>query len=160
MAPEPVETGEFDGVVAFIAGQQAEPHRLITYVGTEASGIRAELDGLEPAWAETVRVVRDGDGQIVGASVIEWDEELGRARILGPWVAGDAVAWDDHADALLDAAITQVPSTVTRFELSGDIANALLGELAATRGWQATEANHALVADADADGSFIAYRNW
>lgn len=148
MPPEAVPAGELDGVVALIAEQQAHPERLITYVGTEPAGIRAELDELSPPWGETVRGARDPHGHLVGAVVVEWDADAGRAWFLGPWVAGDAVAWEDHADDLLDAALAQVPPEVTEYELSGGVANALLGELADGRGWTPTEANHAMVADA------------
>jgi ribosomal protein S18 acetylase RimI-like enzyme len=152
-APDP---GELDGVVAFIAGQQARPERRISYVSDEAAGIAAELDGLSPPWATTVRVVRDGE-RIVGAVVTEWDEALGRAWVVGPWVAddvddigddGDHAAWTAVAGELVDAALAQVPATVTRHEMSGEVAHRRLADLAAARGWTATEANHVLVADA------------
>jgi ribosomal protein S18 acetylase RimI-like enzyme len=139
---------ELDEVVAFIAAQQARPERRITYVGDEATGIAAELDGLEPPWATTVRVVRDG-GRITGAVAAEWDEELGRAWIQGPWVDDDdAEAWRATADALVDAALAQLPATVTRPELAGELVHERLAALAAARGWTASEANHILVADA------------
>lgn len=148
----PVEAGELDAVVALIAAEQARPERLITYVGTEPTGIRAELDGLEPPWAETLRVVGDDSGDddvaLVGVTVVEWDEELGRAWILGPWVAGDDDAWTAHADGLLDAALEQPPSSITEHEVSGAVANVRLGALAAARGWTASVVNHALIADA------------
>jgi hypothetical protein len=47
-------------LVAFIAAQQRHPDRRISYLGTDAAGIVAELDGLEPPWATTARVLRDG----------------------------------------------------------------------------------------------------
>lgn len=127
-----------DEVVALIAARQADPATRITYVGEDAAGIRAELDGLSPPWTETLRVVGGG------ISIVEWDAELGRAWILGPWADDWSVAGE-----LLDAALAQVPEGVTRFELAGDIANTGLAELAAGRGWTATEPNHVLVADAD-----------
>src|SRR5687768_14053653 len=141
MVPEAISPEEADAVVALIAAEQARPERLITYLGATAEGIRAELDGLEPPWIETARVVRDKDGAIIGVSIVEYDEELGRAWILGPWVAGDAAAWDDFANSLLDAAIVQLPSGVVDKEISGEVANALLAELAVERGWGPTEAN-------------------
>jgi ribosomal protein S18 acetylase RimI-like enzyme len=146
-----VEPHELDAVVSLIARQQADPARQITYVGTAADGIRAELDGLEPSWAGTVRVV-DGAGGggrgITGVVVVEWDDDLGRAWILGPWVEGDGQAWHRAAGELLDAALDQLPEAVLQHELSGDVANTRLAALAAQRGWAPTEANHALVADA------------
>jgi ribosomal protein S18 acetylase RimI-like enzyme len=147
MTPLPVTTEELNAVVDLIAGEQVRPERQITYVGTESAGIRAELDGLEPSWAGTARVVHDSAGGVAGAVVVEWDERLGRAWVLGPWVAGDALAWEQHADALLEAALTQLPPPIDRVELSGAVANALLGDLVSARGFQPTEASHALVAD-------------
>jgi ribosomal protein S18 acetylase RimI-like enzyme len=152
---------EADDAVAFIAAQQVDPRRNVAYVGTEAAGIAAELGGLAPAWLTTARVVRapgatgpgDGIAGVAGVVVVEWDEALGRAWVLGPWVAaesgvtGDA-AWRAAADELLDAALAQPPAGITRHEMSGDIANARLAALAASRGWAATEPNHVLVADA------------
>ena len=63
------------------------------YLGVEEEGIRAELADLHPAWTETVRVARDDAGTIAGAALVEWDDELGRAWIFGPWIDGDDEAW-------------------------------------------------------------------
>lgn len=126
-----------DEVVAFIAAHQADPSRRCTYVGEDADGIRAELGGLSPPWRETLRI--NGGG----VSIVEWDVELGRAWILGPWADDWSVA-----DSLVDEALAQVPAGISRFELAGDVANTRLAELAAARGWTATEPNHVLVADA------------
>jgi GNAT superfamily N-acetyltransferase len=146
---------ELDEIVTFIAAQQARPERRITYLGDEAAGIAAELEGLAPPWATTARVVRDG-ARITGVVVAEWDEELGRAWIVGPWAAdGDsdgatdgAEAWRASADALVDAALAQLPATVTRPEMAGEAVHERLAALAAARGWTASEVNHILVADA------------
>lgn len=133
---------DLDAAVDLIARHQADPASRITFLANEAPGIRAELDGLTPPWATTVRVVRDGD-RITGVSVAEWDPELGRGWIHGPWA-------DDWADApaLLDAALAQLPGGIERWELAGDVAHARLAALAAERGLHATEPNHVLVADA------------
>ena len=143
---------ELDAVVRFVAAQQARTDRRITYVGTEAAGIRAELDGLDPPWAGTVRVERErgaGGDDVVGAVLVEWDRDLGRSWVVGPWVAADdADAWAVAAGRLLDAALAQVPPGVTRHELAGDAAHVRLAALAAARGWSAGEANHILVVDA------------
>lgn len=139
---------ELDAVVAFIAGQQGERERRVTYVGTEAAGIAAELGGLEPPWASTVRVLRDG-ARVTGVVLVEWDEELGRAWILGPWVDGDGDGWSARATDLLDAALAQLPDSITRRELSGDVSNQRLAALAASRGWPAGEPNHLLTIGAD-----------
>jgi ribosomal protein S18 acetylase RimI-like enzyme len=80
--------------------------------------------------------------------VAEWEVELGRSWINGPWVAGDDPAWTEAANVLLDAALALLPDQVTRHEMSGDVANQRLAALAASRGWHTSEANHVLVADA------------
>ncbi len=147
--PAPPRPGELDAVVAFVAAQQARPDRRISYVGTEEAGIAAELDGLAPPWATTVRVVRDGTGDgLAGVVVVECDEDLGRAWIVGPWVDRDGDGWLVTAGALVDAALAQLPPAVTQYEMSGEVAHGLLAELAARRGWPGGEPSHLLVVDA------------
>ena len=138
---------ELEQVVPFIAAQQARLDRRCTYVGLEAEGILAELEALTPTWTDTLRTVADDDGGLRGVVVVEWDDELGRSWILGPWVAGDDSTWRATAPALLDAALGQLPDDITRHEVCGDVSHALLAELAAGRGWHRSEVNHALVAD-------------
>src|SRR5918999_1446191 len=105
----PTSHDELDGVVRFVADQQARVDGRIAYVGTEAAGIRAELDGIEPPWVTTVRVRRRPDGALAGVVVVEWDEEMGRAWIMGPWVDADTDdAWAVAAGELLDAALAQL----------------------------------------------------
>jgi len=141
MAPD-----EMGAVVQMIAAEQARPERNIVYVGNESDGIRAELDELEPDWATTARVVGAPDGSIRGAVIVELDEEIGRAWIFGPWVAGDD--WEACASELFDAALEQVPDAVAARECSGLVANVRLQSLAESRGWQRTAVHHALAIDA------------
>jgi ribosomal protein S18 acetylase RimI-like enzyme len=138
---------ELNDVVAFIAAQQLHPDRRVSYLGTDAAGIVAELDGLKSPWLSTARVLRDGT-RITGAVITEWDDDLGRAWIVGPWVLGVGDAWMAAAVALLDAALAELPATVTRYEMCGDIANHRLADLAASQGWTASEPNHVRLADA------------
>src|SRR6266511_3090675 len=133
-----------------MATKQAQPERRITYVGNEAAGILAELDGLEPPWLSTARVLRDGHGgpereRITGLVIAEWDQEIGRAWVIGPWVVGDGKAWMATASSLVDAALAQLPPTVTRHEMAGEVAHHRLAALAAARGWTGSEPNHILV---------------
>src|SRR4030095_2085446 len=111
---------ELRDVVAFIAAQQVHPDRHITYLGTDAADITAELDGLKPPWAATARVRRDGTG-IAGAVIGEWDEDIGRAWIIGPWVVGDGESWMAAAVELLGAGL-----------------GPLAGPGSSGRGWSAT----------------------
>jgi ribosomal protein S18 acetylase RimI-like enzyme len=139
---------ELDDIVGFIAAQQAHPDRRISYVGTDAVGIAAELDRLEPSWVTTAQVLRSGT-RVTGVVITEWDDDLGRAWFVGPWVVGDGDAWMAAAVALLDTALAQLPPNVTRYEMSGEIANRRLADLAALRSWTASEPSHLLVADAE-----------
>lgn len=137
---------ELAAVVDLIVDQQRRPDRNIPYLGTDPEGVTAELEGLEPAWTSTARIAREDD-RIVGAVAVEWDDDVGRSWVMGPWVAHDDDRWLPVAEELLDAALAQVPSAITRHEMSGDLANQQVAALAAARGWWPTEANHALSVD-------------
>ncbi len=141
------ELAELAALVALIVGEQCRPDRMIPALGDEPEGVRAELQALDPPWVETARVVRDSDGRIVGAVLVELDAELGQAWILGPWVAGDGEAWLRFARSLVEAALAQVPATFTGRTLSGHTDNVRLAELAGQLGWRPGPVNHVLVAD-------------
>jgi len=46
--PASLNPDELNDMVALIAAQQRHPDRRISYLGTDAAGIVAELDGLSP----------------------------------------------------------------------------------------------------------------
>jgi ribosomal protein S18 acetylase RimI-like enzyme len=81
--------------------------------------------------------------------ITEWDDDLGRAWIVGPWAVGEGDTWMAAATELLDAALAGLPPAVSRYEMCGDIANQRLAALAGSRGWAATEPNLEVVADAE-----------
>lgn len=141
--PGPAQSDELATVVGLIAAQQARPDRSIVYLGSTVDGIRQELDALTPAWQDTLRVARDGS-TIVGVSIAEWDPEVDRAWILGPWIDGDDDAWCDLAGTLLDAALAQLPEGMLDVEVAGHVAHTRLADLATSRGWSAGPVNHAL----------------
>ncbi len=145
--PTSPNQNELDDIVAFVAAEQAHPDRRIGYLGTDAAGIAAELDGLEPSWVTTAQVRREGT-RITGVVTTEWDDDLGRAWIVGPWVVGEGDAWMAGAVELLDAALAGLPRAVSHYEMCGDIANERLADLAGSRSWAATEPSHLLVVDA------------
>lgn len=153
MAPAPIAPGELDAVVRMIAAEQVRPERHITYLGTAPTGIRAELDALVPPWTETARVVRSSDGSVIGTVLIEWDLELQRAWIYGPW-AVDGDGWTLYADELFDAAVAQRPAGIVDVEVAGDLANTRLETLAEQRGLKPSEINHALVVDGTTVGKW------
>jgi ribosomal protein S18 acetylase RimI-like enzyme len=139
-----LSVADLDAVVALVATQQQRADRSIVYVGETPGGIRAELEDLSPPWTSTLRVLWLDDA-IAGAALAEWDEERGRAWVVGPWIAGDADLWARWARPLVEAVLWQLPPTVADHELSGSTANVRLARLARDLGWQAGEVNHAYV---------------
>ena len=122
----------------FLASQQSNPATSCAYLGTLADSLESDLQDLDQPWLETLRVSIDADGAITGASLVEWDEEVGMAWVHGPWAT--APTWDRDAGELLEAAIAQ--ANVDRFEVYGEVANTRLAELATARGWQPSKTNY------------------
>jgi ribosomal protein S18 acetylase RimI-like enzyme len=139
----PVGSEHLDEVVSFLVPEQARPERNIAYVGVEPEGIAAELAELEPGWAIAAQGVRADDGTLAGVAYAEWDLDLGRIWLHGPWVAGDDAEWEQWADALVDAVLAAAPA-LHDVELSGTIENERLGALAEARGFDRSEPNYAL----------------
>jgi ribosomal protein S18 acetylase RimI-like enzyme len=145
--PDAVRPAELEALIALIVGEQRRSDRMIPTLGDEPDGVRAELLALDPSWVETARVVRDGDGRLVGAVLVELDAELGQAWILGPWVAGDDEAWARYAGSLVEASLAQVPATFTGRTLTGHTDNIRLAQLAGQLGWRPGPVSHVLMAD-------------
>lgn len=124
-------------VLQFIVLQQQDPTSACAYLGTEPEGIRRDLEGLDQHWLETVRASVSTDGRIVGAAIIEWDEEMDRSWVYGPWV--DKGSWHTESPALLTAVTAQAP--VGGHEMYADVAHEDLAWLAARSGWRSGEAN-------------------
>ena len=148
-----VEPDELDRALDVIAGEQASLARGTTMLGDTRAGVAAELAELSPSWASTVRVVRSG-GDFLGASLLEHDDEAGRAWVFGPWVPGDDAVWDRWADPLLDAALDQVPAGIDRVEMGGDVTNVRMAALAESRGWETSEVSHVFSVTASAAPSW------
>src|SRR4051812_10290567 len=123
MSVRSITADELDDVVIFIANAQSDPARSTSYlIGEEPPRVRDELDALRPSWTTTARVV--GDEAITGAVIVEIDNDLGRAWILGPW----ADDWDADAAPLLDAALAQLDG-VNQVEVSALLDNTRLQQL-------------------------------
>ncbi len=142
------ERGDHEAILDLIAAEQADRTRGIAYLGEHLVGVEAELADLEPPWASTVRIAREGD-RIIGAALAECDLEVGRAWIFGPWVSGDDEAWRRWSRPLVDAALEQLPAEIDDLELSADVANLRLAALAAELNWPPTEVNHVFVANGE-----------
>ena len=73
-----------EAILDAIVRRQQAPETACAYLGTDPSEIRADLESLDQHWLETVRVSASTAGRILGAAVIEWDQELDRS-----WVSMD-----------------------------------------------------------------------
>lgn len=132
-------------LITFISRQQADPATATCYLGETRAGITEELADLDQDWTETVRTVRDAHGNLIGAALGEWDAEVGRAWVYGPWATPDS--WDAHADSLLTSVLDQLPEGLTDAEFGYDLRNTRLAALGEERGWHSIGTNHVYVAD-------------
>ncbi len=132
----------------FIAQSQSDRRTATAYLG-EMPGLEAELDALAQPWMSTLRVVRAGeetDAPLVGACRIEWDLEVHKAWLQGPWVAPGAPS--DAGLSLVQAVLAQVPDEVTSAQMLGFVENMAMAELAQILTWTPTRVNHALTVPA------------
>ena len=138
MTTTTADAGRRDAALELIVAAQRSPATACAYLGTEAEGVRAELDDLDTPWRETLRVAVDDTGRVVGAVLLDVDpEETMRSWIHGPWTR-DEQAWSEHAAALVRAALEQLPPGVEQHELSAAPAHTGMARLAAELGWHAT----------------------
>lgn len=127
-----------DAALALIVAAQSSPRTACAYFGTEADGVRAELDDLDTPWQETLRVAVEPSGRVVGAVLHDADpEETMRSWIHGPWTV-DEQTWSAYAVPLVRAALDQLPPGVEQHELSAAPAHTGMARLAADLGWHAT----------------------
>jgi ribosomal protein S18 acetylase RimI-like enzyme len=112
----------------FIAGRNADRTQNIGYVGDEPVGVTAELHELEGDF--TFAVVRGAAGEIVGTLGMEWDPEVGRAWVLGPWA--DTPELMDDLYAAVDAT---VPGPIREREIFCDVTNAAVNAFAERHGY-------------------------
>lgn len=144
----PTTSVEVEQAIDLVVRQQQRAERTVCYLGDDRDGILAELEALEPPWRDTLRVLVE-DGLVVGTVAVEWDEGMGRAWVMGPWVDADGTAWDDGADRLLGAAREQLPDGVRDVELGAFVAHAGLERLAGRAGLERSAVSHVLVVTED-----------
>lgn len=145
-----VGADDLDEVASFLAREQSHPARNIAYVGVEREGIAAELADLETDWAIAAHAVRADDGTLAGLAYADWDVDLGRVWLHGPWVAGEDDQWDQWAGPLFDAVLAATPG-MRDIELSATIENERLGAFAQARGFERSEPNYVLALPLDGE---------
>lgn len=118
-------------LAAFIAGRNAVRAQNIGYLGDEPAGVAAELRELEGDF--TFAVARTPAGTIGGALGMEWDPDVARAWILGPWTGEPDLP--DLMDALYDAVDATVPAEIREREIFCDVANTAVRAFAVRHGF-------------------------
>jgi ribosomal protein S18 acetylase RimI-like enzyme len=111
----------------FVADRNDRPAQHIGYLGREPDDVTAELHELA---GEFVAVfARDGTG-LVGVLGMEWDTDIERAYLLGPW--GDSA---DLLDRLYATARAMVPDHIADHEIFCNLANTAVLEFARRHGF-------------------------
>ncbi|GAA1118369.1 GNAT family N-acetyltransferase [Citricoccus alkalitolerans] len=131
--------------LAFIIACQQDPATGTAFLGEDAAGIEAELEGLDQPWLRGLSIAEQ-DGTVIAACTVDWDPEPSMAWVHGPWGTPEQVA--RHGAALVAAVCDAVPAGIERFEMCGHVANVSMAALATDLGWIATEVNYAMVVPA------------
>jgi ribosomal protein S18 acetylase RimI-like enzyme len=118
----------------FVAAHNGDPAHHIGFLGDEASDVTAELTDLDE---DTVfGLARDADGRLGGLLGLEWDTEIGRAWLLGPWTAtADESADADLMDRLYAAVERAIPDGLAEREIFCASANAAVIAFAGRHGF-------------------------
>jgi ribosomal protein S18 acetylase RimI-like enzyme len=101
----------------FIAGRNAHRAQHIGYLGDTPADVTAELKELDGDF--TFAVARGPGGEVTGTLGMEWDPEVGRAWVLGPWAGTPELM--DELYATVDAT---VPAGIGEREIFCDVTNA------------------------------------
>ena len=115
-------------LAGFIAGHNADRERNIGYLGDKPADVAAELRELEGDF--TFAVARGPEGDISGTLGAEWDPEVGRAWLLGPWAGTPELM--DELYAAVDAT---VPGPIREREIFCDVSNAAVRAFAGRHGF-------------------------
>ena len=103
-------TSEVREAATFIARHQAKPESHMSNIGIEEAVIVSELTEFETQ----LFVDRDETGKILGVTGVDYDEELNRGFLYGPWSTSNG--WDERADVLLGRAIEALPARTETLE--------------------------------------------
>jgi ribosomal protein S18 acetylase RimI-like enzyme len=99
----------------YAATRNADPRQHIGYVGAEPHEVAADFRDLEGDYA--FAVAREGS-RLCGLLGAEWDLDIGRTWLYGPWTDTPELA-----DRLFDAVRPLVPAGAAQFEVFCDAAN-------------------------------------
>ncbi len=113
-------------IAAYVADCNRDPAQHVGYVGQTREEVTDELADLDAD--AIVAVARDGD-QLCGLLAAEWDLELGRTWLHGPWAATP-----ETMDRLYGAVLPHLPVAAGTHELFIDAANTAVAGFADRHG--------------------------
>jgi ribosomal protein S18 acetylase RimI-like enzyme len=114
-------------VAGFVAIRNRDPRQHIAYLGEDPDGIASEVRDLD---ADAVFVTARTGGRLVGLLGAEWDPELPRTWLHGPWADTSELM-----DRLYEALRPHLPPQATPHELFCDAANTAVVDFAARHGF-------------------------
>ncbi|HZC27457.1 MAG TPA: GNAT family N-acetyltransferase [Actinopolymorphaceae bacterium] len=117
--------GDLAEIVGFVAARNDDDAQHIGYVDTEADDIAAAFRDLEPG--AVFAVARLPGGDLVGVLGAEWDLDIGRTWLYGPW--GEA------SDALYAELRAHIPSGAAEHELYPAAANTAVADFGERHGF-------------------------
>ncbi len=112
--------GDLASIAELASRLQADPARMVVYLGTDAAGIEAELAGID--WC-SISALAFEDDRLIGWLAGDADAELGRIFWLGPFVSDDGVdagRWNEIASQLYAHCRGLLPAEMTEEELAID----------------------------------------
>ncbi len=122
----PAGDAPVEEIAEFVAARNDDDAQHIGYIGTQAADIAATLRDLYPG--AVFALARDDAGALAGVLGAEWDLEIRRAWLYGPW--------GDQADAMYAAVKPHIPSGAPEHELYPAMTNTAVAEFADRHGFK------------------------
>lgn len=122
-----ITPAQWDELARAIAERNRQPSQHIGYLGEDPDVVASELRELD---GDPLFAVARQDRQWRGLLGADWDDELGRAWLHGPWAATPSLM-----DRLYHELTAHLPAAVTGRELFCDVANTAVVDFAARQGF-------------------------
>ena len=133
----------FPGIARLIAAQNATPESQCIHSGEGYEGILKTIQKWDDA-AEIAFAIAIQDGQLVGLLGSEFDQDLGRGWLWGPFALTQN--WEELAAALLEKLLAILPPSIRRLDFFVNIANQRSYRFYLDHGFQEPESSHVYVA--------------
>lgn len=128
---------DFEAISTLIASQNKYPetHCIHSDTGGDAQTILGEMNRL--AGDDELRLVMSSvDGRLSGVLGCEFDLELGRGWLRGPFIVDSTADWSETAATLYDELLAVLPSSIHQLDTFLDIANTRGNDFYLSRGFK------------------------